>query len=79
VDALQKSGAENVGGRMNAIGSNFFGGAVAWATSTPFGIGGGRFHYSDKEEWVDTVYMGAGQAGFLRNWLIRRRTCPRPG
>jgi cellulose synthase/poly-beta-1,6-N-acetylglucosamine synthase-like glycosyltransferase len=59
VDTLQKSGAENVGGHMNAIGSNFFGRVVAWATSTPFGIGGGRFHYSDKEEWVDTVYMGA--------------------
>jgi GT2 family glycosyltransferase len=44
---------------MNAIGSNLFGNAVALATSTPFGIGGGRFHYSDEEEWVDTVYMGA--------------------
>jgi hypothetical protein len=44
---------------MNAIGSNPFGKVVALATSTPFGIGGGRFHYSDQEEWVDTVYMGA--------------------
>jgi GT2 family glycosyltransferase len=44
---------------MNAIGSNPFGKAVAVATSSPFGIGGGRFHYLDKEEWVDTVYMGA--------------------
>jgi succinoglycan biosynthesis protein ExoA len=32
---------------------------VALATSTPFGVGGARFHYSDEEEWVDTVYMGA--------------------
>jgi cellulose synthase/poly-beta-1,6-N-acetylglucosamine synthase-like glycosyltransferase len=59
VAALQRSGADNVGGRMHAIGSNPFGKAVALATSTPFGIGGGRFHYSDNEEWVDTVYMGA--------------------
>ena len=44
---------------MNAIGINAFGKALAIATSTPFGIGGGRFHYSNKEEWVDTVYMGA--------------------
>ena len=44
---------------MNAVGQNAFGEAVALATSSPFGIGGGRFHYSDKEEWVDTVYMGA--------------------
>ena len=59
VIALQKSGADNVGGRMNAAGSNSFGKAVALATSSPFGIGNGRFHYSDNEEWVDTVYMGA--------------------
>lgn len=59
VEALQLAHADNVGGKMNAIGSTFFGKAVALATSTPFGIGGGRFHYSDDEEWVDTVYMGA--------------------
>jgi glycosyltransferase involved in cell wall biosynthesis len=59
VKTLQRTHADNVGGRMNAIGSNSFGKAVALATSTPFGIGGGRFHYSDEEEWVDTVYMGA--------------------
>jgi len=59
VETLQNSGADNVGGRMNAVGINSFGKAVALATSTPFGIGGGRFHYSEQEEWVDTVYMGA--------------------
>lgn len=59
VDAIQRTHADNVGGKMNAIGSSPFGKAVAVATSTPFGIGGGRFHYSDKEEWVDTVYLGA--------------------
>ncbi len=59
VEALQRTHADNVGGKMNAIGSNLFGKSVALATSTPFGIGGGRFHYSDAEEWVDTVYMGA--------------------
>ena len=59
VEALQCTHADNVGGKMNAIGNNPFGKAVAHATSTPFGIGGGRFHYSDEEEWVDTVYMGA--------------------
>lgn len=59
VQALDSSGAQNVGGRMNAVGSNLFGEAVAAATSTPFGIGGGRFHFSEKQEWVDTVYLGA--------------------
>jgi succinoglycan biosynthesis protein ExoA len=59
VETLQCTHADNVGGRMNAISGNCFGHAVALATSTPFGIGGGKFHYSEKEEWVDTVYMGA--------------------
>ena len=59
VRLLKSSGAENVGGRMNARGENFFGEVVALATSSPFGIGGARFHHSQKEEWVDTVYMGA--------------------
>lgn len=59
VEALQRSGAENVGGRMDAVGEGAFAGAVVLATSSPFGVGGARFHYSEKEEWVDTVYMGA--------------------
>jgi glycosyltransferase involved in cell wall biosynthesis len=59
VAALQRSGAENVGGRMDAVSDGAFGQAVALATSSPFGVGGARFHYSDKEEWVDTVYLGA--------------------
>jgi len=59
VEALARTGADNVGGRMNARGQGRFGEAVAVATSTPFGVGGARFHYSDQEEWVDTVYMGA--------------------
>jgi len=59
VAALQRTGARNVGGRMEAVSGGWFGQAVALATSSPFGVGGARFHYSDKEEWVDTVYMGA--------------------
>ena len=59
VEALRRSGAENAGGRMDAAGEGAFAGAVVLATSSPFGVGGARFHYSEKEEWVDTVYMGA--------------------
>jgi GT2 family glycosyltransferase len=44
---------------MDPQGTTPFGMTVALATSTPFGVGGGRFHYSQREEWVDTVYMGA--------------------
>jgi succinoglycan biosynthesis protein ExoA len=59
VEELQRTGADNVGGKMSAFGDTNFGNAVALATSYPFGIGDARFHYSDREEWVDTVYMGA--------------------
>lgn len=59
VDTLERTGAQNVGGRMNAHGRGLFGKAVAAATSTPFGVGGARFHYSRHEEAVDTVYLGA--------------------
>jgi succinoglycan biosynthesis protein ExoA len=59
VEALRRTNADNVGGKMSAVGQTHFEKAVAMATSTPFGVGGARFHYSDQEEWVDTVYMGA--------------------
>jgi glycosyltransferase involved in cell wall biosynthesis len=59
VTLLQTSGATNVGGRMDPVGGGNFGDAVALATSSPFGVGPARFHYSTKEEQVDTVYLGA--------------------
>jgi succinoglycan biosynthesis protein ExoA len=59
VETLQRTGADNAGGRMNSTSSNAFGEVVALATSMSFGIGDGHFHYSNEEEWVDTVYMGA--------------------
>ena len=57
VETLLRTGADMVGGPMRAYGDGHFGQAVALVTSTPFGIGGGRFHYTDREEEVDTVYM----------------------
>ena len=33
--------------------------AIGFAMSCPFGIGGGKFHYAEKEMFVDTVYLGA--------------------
>ena len=59
VEVLQETEADNVGGRMIAQSSSLFGKAVAVATSSPFGVGGARFHYSTKGQWVDTVYLGA--------------------
>jgi hypothetical protein len=43
---------------MSAIGVNYTAAVISLATSSPFGVGGARFHYADREEEVDTVYMG---------------------
>ena len=59
VTELSRSRADNVGGRMTAAARGSVGRAVATATSSPFGVGGARFHYSRRSEWVDTVYLGA--------------------
>ena len=40
--------------------------AAALATSTPFGVGGARFHYTTVEEEVDTVFMGVCRAPVYR-------------
>jgi glycosyltransferase involved in cell wall biosynthesis len=59
VEALARTGADNAGGKMVGQGKTGFGNAVVLATSSAFGIGNARFHFSNKEEWVDTVYLGA--------------------
>ena len=59
VDALLRTGSANAGGKMDAVSEKLVGQAIAIATSSRFGIGNARFHYSDSEEYVDTVYLGA--------------------
>ena len=59
IDALERTDATVVGGPMRPEGDTPFGRAVAVATTTPIGVGPGRFHYSEVEEWVDTVFLGA--------------------
>ncbi|MEJ7712194.1 MAG: glycosyltransferase [Pyrinomonadaceae bacterium] len=53
-------------GVLCAISDGWLGRAVALATQFSFGVGGARFHYSEKEEWVDTVYMGAWPRDIFR-------------
>jgi cellulose synthase/poly-beta-1,6-N-acetylglucosamine synthase-like glycosyltransferase len=79
IAALERSGASNVGGRMDPVSEGRFGQATALATSSFFGVGGARFHYSDHEELVDTVYMGAWprgvfqRIGFFDEELVRNQ------
>ena len=58
VAALERTGADMVGGPVQAIGEGPIGEAVATATSTPFGVGGARHHYLAEAAEVDTVFMG---------------------
>jgi len=58
VNTLLRTGATMVGGPMRPRGTSKFGNAVALVTSTPLAVGPGRFHYSEEEGEVDTVYLG---------------------
>jgi succinoglycan biosynthesis protein ExoA len=58
VDVLVSTGAAVVGGPMRAVGLTNFGRAVAAVTSSPFGVGPGRFHYATEPQEVETVYLG---------------------
>jgi glycosyltransferase involved in cell wall biosynthesis len=66
IEALRRSACQGVGGSMVATGRGFWGEAIAVATSTPFGVGNARFHYSDQEGEADTVYLGAYRRDYLR-------------
>ena len=57
VETLARSGADNVGGPMSAVGGGLWGDAVARVTSSRFGVGS-YFHYGTQEREVDTVYLG---------------------
>jgi succinoglycan biosynthesis protein ExoA len=59
VNTLKRSEAENVGGLMRPTGNTFVENTIALAMSSPFGVGSGKFHYCQKEMFVDTVYLGA--------------------
>lgn len=79
VDALLRTDACNVGGKMTAVSKNIVGNAISLVTSSRFGVGNARFHYSTREEYVDTVYLGAWrketfeQYGFFNEELVRNQ------
>lgn len=56
---FKESGADIVGGPMRAVGNSDFQKAVAYATSTPFGVGNSQFHFEDYKGFTDSVYLGA--------------------
>jgi glycosyltransferase involved in cell wall biosynthesis len=58
VEAYSSNNAAVAGGPMRPLGTTPFGRAVAAVTTSPFGVGPGKFHYSEKLQEVDTVYLG---------------------
>ena len=58
VEALERTGAVNVGGLMGAEGRTPFERAVARAMTTRFGVGNAPFHVGGEEGPADTVYLG---------------------
>jgi succinoglycan biosynthesis protein ExoA len=67
VETLVRTGADNVGGIMDARGETPFERAVALAYTTPVGLGGSAFHVGGEEGPADTVYLGV----FRRSALER--------
>jgi succinoglycan biosynthesis protein ExoA len=57
IAAFQRSGADGVGGLMRPVSNTYIGRAIAMAMTSRFGVGDARFHYSNKEQFVDTIYM----------------------
>ena len=79
VRCLRETGADNVGGLMQAVGQNYVSQVIALAISSFFGSGGSKFHYASKEQYVDTVYLGAfrrsvfDKVGFFNERLVRNQ------
>ena len=59
VEALARTGADNVGGVMAAEGESIFEQAVARAMTSRLGVGGATFHIGGEEGAVETVYLGS--------------------
>lgn len=59
IDALWRSEADCVGGRIESVAHGAVGQAIALAMSSSFGVGDARFRTSNERGFVDTVAFGA--------------------
>jgi succinoglycan biosynthesis protein ExoA len=79
VDALQRTGAENVGGAARTKAETYLQKAVAAAYHSRFSVGGARFHDLDYEGFVDTVTYGCWRKavfhkfGYFDEELVRNQ------
>lgn len=66
-EVLSRTGAANVGGIMDAVGTTEFERAVEIAMKSRIGVGGARFKLGGAQGPAETVYLGV----FDREWLQR--------
>ncbi len=59
VEALERTGADNVGGAQRAQAETRFQRALCAALDSPLGVGGASYRSAANEGWVDTVFLGA--------------------
>jgi glycosyltransferase involved in cell wall biosynthesis len=59
IDALEATGADNVGGAQRSRSKTFFQRALCAALESPLGVGGAKYRGADYEGFVDTVFLGA--------------------
>jgi glycosyltransferase involved in cell wall biosynthesis len=59
VEALERTGAVNVGGAQRARATRPFQRALCAALRSPLGVGGARYRDPGEEGFVDTVFLGA--------------------
>jgi succinoglycan biosynthesis protein ExoA len=67
VDLLEATGADNVGGAMEAVGETTVAQAAAAATRSVLGVGGATYRRASSQREVDTVFLGC----FRRSALER--------
>jgi len=67
IETLNRTGGDNVGGIMAAVGQTPFEESVAAAMRSPLGVGAASFHTGGQEGIADTVYLGV----FRRSALVR--------
>lgn len=59
IEALERTGADNVGGAQRARGLSLFQRALCAALESRLGVGGAAYRSPDNEGFVDTVFLGA--------------------
>lgn len=79
VEYLGKTGADDVGGPMRAVGNDYISRAIAFAYNSPFGLGGGKAHDENYEGEVEGVYPGCwprqvfAKVGLFNEKLVRNQ------